>query len=148
MLSLPRLMSLGAGAAVAVCAGSAPLSAAQKTATYSANECRPAPQGWQRQGSEFGELLQINVLEFRQHRLRWNGFPASRKSVLRLLVKVRRFDPPPGMVLVLHSDATCTEVAAIRKLIAARLHCGREQTCVEYSIAEWNRTRPPPRSDR
>lgn len=146
MLNSPRWSALAIVAAVAIGSGSDPLQAAKKAATYGENQCRPAPQGWKRRGTEFGELLTFNLLEVRHNRLIWNGTPIKRQILQTYLIESRRLNPVPNITLVIDQRSTCLEVASARAAISAGPRCGSEHhVCVEYTAATWRRAQPPAR---
>ena len=111
---------------------------------YGARQCKPTPRGWQRQGSEFGELMIFNRLEVSRARIIWNDKPIS-PQVLTSYLKEAEGIPSIGMQLVIGPSALCTEVEVARRAISTHLPCGYDRACVEYSKADWIKTRPPAR---
>jgi hypothetical protein len=143
MLRSPRWTALMIVAALGIAPASGRLQAATKAATYGENQCRPAPQGWQRRGSEFGELMTVNLLEIRHDRLVWNGAPVNRRTLQTYLAESRRLNPAPNIVLVIDQRSTCSEVASVRASISGGLRCGSDHACVEYTAAAWRKAQPP-----
>ncbi|WP_371422565.1 hypothetical protein [Tardiphaga sp.] len=128
-----------------MCAGlGGPIGAWPITAKYGEKQCRPTPKGWQKHGSEFGELMTVNLLEARDGRLFWNKAALSTQTLRRYLTEVRRLNPMPNMVLVVSPHALCSEVNSLRRLISSNLQCGAGNACVEYSSLAWKSAQPPP----
>jgi hypothetical protein len=121
-----------------------PIGARVITEKYSEKECRPAPKNWQKQGSEFGELMTVNLLEISGSQLFWNKVAIDTQTLRRYLIEVRRLNPKPNVVLVVEPQVRCSEVLALRRLISSNLHCGVGFACVEYSSRAWKRVQPPP----
>ncbi len=124
--------------------GSQAKSFTNEKSNYGARQCKPTPRGWQRQGSEFGELMIFNRLEVSRARMIWNDKPISPR-VLTGYLKEARGMPSIGMQLVIDPSALCTEVEAARRAISMHVPCGHDLACVEYSKADWIKTLPPSR---
>jgi hypothetical protein len=136
MLNSPQWSALAIVAAVAMGAGSDPIQAATKGATYGENQCRPAPRGWQRRGSEYGELSTVNLLEVRHDRLVWNGTAVTRRRLQTYLAANRSLSPVPNIALVVDQQSTCSELARVRAAVSASSQCGSDyHVCVEYTAA-------------
>lgn len=133
--------------ALSVSALSADLQVAKgdgKIEPYGERQCGGTPSGWQRQGSEFGELMTVNLLEVRQDRAVWNHKPVNKLTLSRYITEMSRLNPLPNFVLVIDPPSSCSEVRAIRAMITAHLPCGSQSACVEYPSAVWKRLTPPP----
>jgi hypothetical protein len=107
--------------------------------------CLPHPNGWRRQGCEFGELATVNLLEIRHDRLIWNNRAISRKTLQNYLRQTHRLSPRPGIALVVYAASSKRMVATIRRTIEARVGCKLENVCVEYTASEWRLAQPPAR---
>jgi hypothetical protein len=105
--------------------------------------CLPLPNGWRRQGCEFGELATVNLLEVRRERLVWNGRAISLKTLQSYLRQTHRLSPRPGIALVVDAASSKRKAAIIRQTIEARVGCKLENVCVEYTAFEWKRAQPP-----
>ena len=105
---------------------------------YGEAKCLPTIGKWQAQGSEFGELMIHNTLDVGERTALWNGVPIDRPSLHRYLREMRHY-PAAAMVVVFQPQTTCSEVAAIRRVISAELECGIRRACVEYSEQAWRR---------
>jgi hypothetical protein len=121
-----------------------PVGAWTVTEKYGEKQCRPKPKGWQTHGSEFGELMTVNLLEVRDSRLFWNNAVLNTQTLRRYLTEVRRLNPMPNMVLVVSPQALCSEVHSMRRMISSNLQCGDGFACVEYSSRAWKSAQPPP----
>lgn len=121
-----------------------PIGARPVTEKYGEKQCRPTPTGWQKHGSEFGELMTINLLEARDTRLFWNKAALNAQTLRRYLTEVRRLNPMPNMVLVVSPKALCSDVNTLRQMISSNLQCGAGYACVEYSSRAWKSVQPPP----
>ena len=88
--------------------------------------------------------MSVNLLEFRRDRQVWNHKPVSKQTVRRYIAEMSRLNPLPNIVLLIDPISTCSEVRAMRAFITARLHCGSENACVEYTQSAWKRQGPPP----
>jgi hypothetical protein len=120
-----------------------PIGASVITERYSEKECRPAPKNWQKHGSEFGELMTVNLLEISGTRLFWNKVPIDTQTLRSYLIEVRRLNPKPNVVLVVEPQVRCSEVLTLRRLISSNLQCGVGFACVEYSSRAWKSVQPP-----
>ena len=105
--------------------------------------CLPLPNGWRRQGCEFGELATVNLLEMRHDQLVWNGRTISRKTLQKYLLQSHRLSPRPGIAFVVDAASSERRATMIRQTIEARINCELENVCVEYTASEWRRAQPP-----
>lgn len=105
--------------------------------------CLPLPNGWRRQGCEFGELATVNLLEMRRERLVWNDHAISLKTLERYLRQTHRLSPRPGIALVVDAASSKRRAAIIRQTIKAHVGCNLENVCVQYTASEWRRAQPP-----
>lgn len=105
--------------------------------------CLPLPNGWRRQGCEFGLLATVNLLEIRQDRLVWNGRAISRRTLKSYLSQTHRLSPRPGIAIVIDDGSSKGTVAVVRRDIEARVGCDLDNVCVQYTASEWRRAQPP-----
>lgn len=112
--------------------------------TYGAGRCGGTPLHWSPQGSEFYELSFNSRLEVGPHRLMWNGVATTNAALQQSLIAAHGMNLRPNVEVVFHVGTDCRLVKAIREEVAADLHCGAEQRCVEYSNVEWDKWVPPP----
>jgi hypothetical protein len=105
----------------------------------SAQRCLPLPNGWRRQGCEFGELATVTLLEMRRDLLIWNHRPIGRKTLQNYLAQTRRLSPRPGIAFVVDAPSSKRKTAILRRTIEARFGCKLENVCVEYTVHEWKR---------
>lgn len=110
--------------------------------------CHPLPNGWYRQGCEYGELKVSNLLEVRRDRLFWNGNEISDRTFHRYIAATLRMTPSPAIVLVVDGSSQAKGAEA-RRFIATSFGCNLEKMCVEYTTSEWKRAHSPaPRNVR
>jgi hypothetical protein len=89
--------------------------------------CLPLPNGWRRQGCEFGELATVNLLEMRHDQLVWNGRAISREILQEYLLQSHRLFPRPGIAFVVDASSSERRAKIIRQTIEARIDCNLEQ---------------------
>jgi hypothetical protein len=83
--------------------------------------CLPLPNGWRRQGCEFGELATVNLLEMRNNRLVWNGRAISCDTLQRYLLQTHRLLPRPGLAFVVDAASSKQAAAVTRKIINSQV---------------------------
>ena len=118
-------------AASAIVANPHVANADRRLEAYREGQCGGTPSGWQKQGSEFGELMTVNLLEVRKDQLVWNHKPVNKRIIRRYIAEMSRLNPLPNIVLVIDPRSSCSEVRAIRAIITSRLHCGSVRARLE-----------------
>lgn len=142
VLPLVSLIAAAAAAAMPSVAAARPGMTQERQESFE-QRCLPLPNGWRRQGCEFGELATVNLLEVRREKLVWNDRVIRRKTLQTYLITTHRFSPRPGIALVVDAASSKRWVEVIRRTIEQRLGCNLDNVCVEYTTSEWRRVQPP-----